>query len=81
MWVLQWEDIDVTDRLIVEDNRISCIEKGPLASGNSASEYDYLTHASSRWWSYARNNISRPANNRCAALTYSIPNNTCSESV
>jgi hypothetical protein len=62
-WRCGWEDIDVTDRLIVEANRVSCIEKGPLVGGNSASEYYYITHSSSRWWSYSRNHLSRPANN------------------
>jgi hypothetical protein len=53
--------LDVTDRTIIEHNEIRSTEKGVVPHGNSISGYDFNHHPSSRWWSYARNHMSRPA--------------------
>ena len=53
-------DLDVSDRVIFEANRVICTEKGVVPHGNSISGYDWRTHPSSRWWSVARNHLSRP---------------------
>ena len=41
--------------------QVVCTERGVVPHGNSISGYDWRTHASSRWWSVARNHLSRPA--------------------
>eukprot|EP01052_Picozoa_sp_SAG31_P065317 SAG31_NODE_24149_length_488_cov_0.786632_1_plen_147_part_01 len=53
-------DLDVSDRIIFEDNQIVMTESGIPPHGNSISGYNYLVHPSSRWWSYARNAMRRP---------------------
>jgi hypothetical protein len=46
--------------VIFEENEFICTEKGVVPHGNSISGYDWRTHSSSRWWSVARNRLSRP---------------------
>ena len=53
-------DLDVSDRVVMEDNTITMTEPGIPPHGNSISGYDYPGHPSSRWWSYARNSMNRP---------------------
>ena len=53
--------MDVSDRIVFEENKIICTEHGVVPHGNSISAYDARTNPSSRWWSFTRNNLSRPA--------------------
>ena len=59
-WRCSMMDLDVSDRVIFEDNTITMTEPGIPPHGNSISGYAYAAHPSSRWWSYARNRMSRP---------------------
>ena len=59
-WRCSMMDLDVSDRVVFEDNAITLTEPGIPPHGNSISGYDYPGHPSSRWWSYARNQMSRP---------------------
>ena len=62
-WRCSAFDLDVSDRVIMEDNRIVCTEKGVVPHGNSISGYDWRAgrgHPSSRFWSVTRNALSRP---------------------
>ena len=43
-------DLDVSDRVIFEDNAITMTETGIPPHGNSISGYNYHAHPSSRWW-------------------------------
>ena len=61
LWRCSAYDLDVSDRVIFEDNVVKCTERGVVPHGNSISGYDYPTHPSSRYWSVARNRYSRPA--------------------
>ena len=60
-WRCSAYDMDVSDRIIFEENQIVCTEHGVVPHGNSVSGYDARTNPSSRWWSFARNKLSRPA--------------------
>jgi hypothetical protein len=63
-WRCSAFDLDVSDRVVMEDNKIICTEKGVVPHGNSISGYDWTAsrggHPSSRFWSVARNSLSRP---------------------
>lgn len=61
-WRCSFMDLDVTDRVRFEDNQIHSTERGVVPHGNSISGYDFHAHPSSRWWSFARNLMTRPAN-------------------
>jgi hypothetical protein len=54
-----WIDGDVSDRVVIEDNRVVCTSTGDnrtrgIDGGNSLSAYDINTHPSSTFWSVAR---------------------------
>jgi hypothetical protein len=61
-WRCSFMDLDVSDRVRFEGNEIHSTEHGVVPHGNSISGYDYRLHPSSRWWSFARNLMTRPAN-------------------
>lgn len=63
-WRCSFMDLDVSDRVIFEDNRIHSTETGVVPHGNSISGYQYRTHPSSRFWSFARNLMTRPPSDR-----------------
>ena len=59
-WRCSAFDLDVSDRVIFEENRFICTETGVVPHGNSISGYDWRSNPSSRFWSVARNRLSRP---------------------
>lgn len=52
-------DLDVSDRVVFEQNRIVDTEPHVPPHGSSISGYAFPQHPSSRWWSYARNSMER----------------------
>ena len=59
-WRCSFMDLDVSNRVVMEDNIIQDTEPGVVPHGNSISNYQYTLHPSSRFWSYARNHMTRP---------------------
>jgi hypothetical protein len=59
-WRCSGFDLDVSDRVVFEDNQIVCTEKGVVPHGNAVSGYDSYRNPSARWWSFTRNALSRP---------------------
>ncbi len=59
-WRCSAFDLDVSERIVFEGNRIDCLETGTVPHGNSLSAYDWHTTHWSRAWSVARNAFSRP---------------------
>eukprot|EP00756_Hemistasia_phaeocysticola_P053707 Hpha_TRINITY_DN29665_c0_g1::TRINITY_DN29665_c0_g1_i1::g.165290::m.165290 len=59
-WKCSAFDLDVSERVIFEDNNITCLETGTVPHGNSLSAYDWTRTPWSRAWSVARNSFSRP---------------------
>ena len=54
-------DMDTSDRMVCEGNEFHCTVAGPIPHGNSISAYDWNSgHPSSRFWSFARNLMTRP---------------------
>ena len=51
---------DVSDNVIVEDNRFTCINNGTIDGGTFIATYDLYHHPSSKWWAVSRNRFSRP---------------------
>ena len=49
-WRCSAYDMDVSDRIIFEDNEVVCTEHGVVPHGNSISGYDITSNPSSRWW-------------------------------
>eukprot|EP00045_Choanoeca_perplexa_P010870 m.112858 g.112858 ORF g.112858 m.112858 type:complete len:743 (+) comp15422_c0_seq1:1217-3445(+) len=62
-WNCSWMDLDVSNRVVVENNTIACVKKATLPHGNSISGYQWQQYPSSEFWYYVRNTMSRPANN------------------
>lgn len=63
-----WMDGDTSDRVVIEDNRMTCTSSGDnstkgIDGGNSISAYDTARHGSSAFWSIARNSFERPPHN------------------
>jgi len=52
-------DLDVSDRVVFEQNRIIDTEPHVPPHGSSISGYAFSEHPSSRWWSFARNAMVR----------------------
>lgn len=63
LWHCSAFDMDVSSRIIFEDNEIICTQQGVIPHGNSASFYDWAHHPASKGYSYSHNTQSRPANN------------------
>jgi hypothetical protein len=61
--VIEWQcsafDFDTTDYVVFEENEIHCTNKGLLPHGSSISGYDWGGKPSSRFWSVARNVMTR----------------------
>jgi hypothetical protein len=51
---------DVSDNVVVEDNRFTCINNGTIDGGTYIATYDLYHHPSSKWWAVTRNRFSRP---------------------
>lgn len=77
---LRWQcsayDLDVSSRLVIEDNTIECTSAGQIPHGNSISLYDYqnpglgqTSHASMGYF-FAHNVQTRPSNNDPKDWTY-----------
>jgi hypothetical protein len=62
-WNCSWMDLDVSNRVVVENNTITCVKKATLPHGNSISGYQWQEYPSTEFWYYARNTMSRPVNN------------------
>jgi hypothetical protein len=64
---LSWQcsafDMDVSSRIIFEDNVLACSSAGVIPHGNSVSFYDWRHTPVSQGMSYSHNTQSRPANN------------------
>ena len=58
-WRCSFMDMDVSDRIVFEDNTIVDTEPHIPPHGNSISGYNFPHHPSSRWWSFARNSMVR----------------------
>ena len=59
-WRCSAFDLDVSERVIFEQNNITCLETGTVPHGNSLSAYDWHAHPWSRAWYVARNHFVRP---------------------
>ena len=59
MWCSAF-DLDVSERVVFEENTITLVDAGNIPHGNSLSQYDYVHHPWSRGWLVARNTFTRP---------------------
>lgn len=63
LWHCAAFDMDVSSRIVFEDNTLTCTDAGVIPHGNSISAYDYRHTPASQSVFYSHNNQSRPANN------------------
>ena len=59
-WRCSAYDMDVSDRIVFEENTVVCTEPGVVPHGNSVSGFHIELNPSARWWSFTRNSLSRP---------------------
>lgn len=59
-WRCSAFDMDVSERIQFEENRVVCLTEDTVPHGNSVSMYDYSGAPWSRLWHITRNNFSRP---------------------
>ena len=59
-WRCSAFDLDVSERVVFEENTVTLIDNGNIPHGNSLSMYDYVHHPWSRGWLVARNTFTRP---------------------
>lgn len=63
LWQCSAFDMDVSSRIVFEDNNITCTSGGVIPHGNSVSFYDWAHTPSSQSFSFSHNLQTRPANN------------------
>lgn len=63
LWQCSAFDMDVSSRVVFEDNNLTCTQAGVIPHGNSISSYDQLSIPFSQGFSYSHNVQSRPPNN------------------
>jgi hypothetical protein len=82
-----WGILDKSERIILEENHMKCIEanyltNGVIEGGSGTPLWDGYREIQSRFWSIARNNFSRPVMNGACTNGTSVPGHlhvNCSE--